>query len=246
MGSSKESDALELSREPAVMDRELSAPEPPEAVDRTVFLTALTVLGDVVSGGHDVRPIPGMGPSTRVCDRDRHTPRTNIHLARPLRIRGGAGHGGTSSAQGRAGKPLVHFQSVLDPLQPPTPLGTSSRASSQLPLSSPNRFRGVVSAASQVLSGTILSVGNGFLTVQAGTGAIVVKIGDNTVILVNGQPRSLNDLKVAESVTLVGATVDPTGSSSGPVTPDPASRDKGPVPGVDPVLKDIPVKIPGP
>ncbi len=36
---------MELSREPAVMDRELSAPEPPGAVDKTAFLTALTVLG---------------------------------------------------------------------------------------------------------------------------------------------------------------------------------------------------------
>lgn len=238
---------MELSREPAVMDQELTTPEPPEAVDKTAFLTALTVLGVGMSFlvammfvlfPEWIRPrafatetstSPGriftlrapssleVGP-VRVAPVQRKVVRETVRSL-PERTRSVA--------------PADPTRSILAAEFPEEP---------QLP----QPVQGVVSTASQILSGTILSVGNGLLTVQAGTGPIVVKIGDNTVILVNGQPRSLNDLKVGDSVTLVGATVDPTGSSSGPVTPDPASRDKGPVPGVDPLLKDIPLKIPGP
>ncbi len=125
----------------------------------------------------------------------------------------------------------------------------------QLPSSSPvgiipEPVRGVVSAANQILSGTIVSIGNGSITVKAGNGLVVAKVGDGTVILVNGQPRSLNDLAVGLQVTLigatVGATVDPKGDSSGPAVreaPGAPLTDKAP--GIEPILKDVPLKLPG-
>ena len=63
----------------------------------------------------------------------------------------------------------------------------------------------------QVLSGIIVAIGKGSITLQTENGLLVVKIQGNTVILVDGHVRSLQNLTVGQSVTL---TADVGGKST--------------------------------
>lgn len=83
----------------------------------------------------------------------------------------------------------------------------------------------VVSVVKQIITGTIVAIGNGSLTVQTANGLVVVKVRDDTMILADGQLRSLRDVAVGQSVALLGDALDATGNSSGPVTIDRTPKD---------------------
>ncbi len=83
----------------------------------------------------------------------------------------------------------------------------------------------VVSAVKQIITGTIVAIGNGSLTLQTANGLVVVKVRDDAMILADGQLRSLRDVAVGQSVALLGDSLDATGNSSGPVTIDRTPKD---------------------
>lgn len=58
--------------------------------------------------------------------------------------------------------------------------------------------------ATHVVTGTVVAKGAGSVTVRTGTEVVVVSVGADTVVLVEGEVRSLHDLKVGERVTLAG------------------------------------------
>ncbi len=78
----------------------------------------------------------------------------------------------------------------------------------------------VVSSVKQIITGTIVAIGNGSLTLQTANGLVIVKVRYDTTILADGQLRSLRDVIVGQSVAVLGVALDATGISSGPVTID--------------------------
>ena len=78
----------------------------------------------------------------------------------------------------------------------------------------------VVSSVEQIITGTIVAISNGSLTLQTANGLVTVKVRYDTTILADGQLRSLRDVAVGQIVALLGVALDATGISSGPVTID--------------------------
>ncbi len=82
----------------------------------------------------------------------------------------------------------------------------------------------VVSSVKQIITGTIVAIGNGSLTLQTANGLVIVNVGYDTTILADGQLRSLRDVAVGQSIAVLGAALDATGIS-GPVVIDRTSTD---------------------
>ncbi len=106
---------------------------------------------------------------------------------------------------------------VRTPL-PPSPLPDLGLTVEPLP--------SVVSAVKQVITGTVVAIGHGSLTVQTANGLVVVKVRDDTIILADGQLRALRDVTVGQSVAVLGDALNAKGNSSGPVAVDHTPTDK--------------------
>ncbi len=77
----------------------------------------------------------------------------------------------------------------------------------------------------QVLSGTVVAIGKGSITLQTEDGLFVVKVQGNTVILIDGQGYSLSDLTVGQSVIV---TTDVGGKFAEAPAGTASASEKGP------------------
>ncbi len=242
----------DLGEEHAAMGPKRSSPNPHETLDKTAVLTALALLGlgmiflsamafmlfpewirprtiaesnppplSIVTlrppAPFEEEPVPGVSVSPV---------RRPAAPAAPQRVRPVAAANTTRNL-------LAAELDTPRPASPPPDLGLTVEP---LPI--------VVAAARQVVTGVIVAVGNGSLTVQTANGLVVVKVRDDTMILANGQLRSARDAAVGQSVAVLGDAQDPTGTSSSPVTSGtPKDTPSGSGPGVGIEVKGIGVKV---
>ncbi len=103
----------------------------------------------------------------------------------------------------------------------------------------------IVAAGKQIITGTVVAIGNGSLTLQTANGLVVVTVRSDTMILADGQLRSLRDVAVGQNVALLGVALDGTGISSGPVTIDrtPTDTPSGSGTGVGIEVKGISIGV---
>ena len=240
----------DLAEEDAAGDPNRRAPQQHETLDKTAVLTALAVLGlGVIFLSAMAFMVFPEWVRPRAIAESTLPPLSIVTLRPPAPFEEGPAPGVAVSPVRR---PAAH---AAPQRSRPVAAANTTRNLLAAELATPPSAPGfgltveplprVVAAAGQVVTGTIVAVGNGSLTVQTANGLVVVKVRDDTMILADGQLRSARDAAVGQSVAVLGDAPDPTGTSSSPVTSGtPKDTPSGSGTGVGVEVKGIGVKVP--